>query len=192
MTPQEKFTLLLSDIYTVLKPFGYKKEAANYRKFDADGLCKIINVQKSHWNTKESIDFTFNFGIYFEAGEQITNKKFKEYECHIRRRQWPDIFKQWWNIDENTDEKKLFKQIEKALNKILNRLDKFDSKEHTIELMLNGKAPYEEGCKGLHYSLAKSLAEMGFEKQVYELIKDTEPKHTLLREFADELREKLQ
>lgn len=65
------FKDIMKSVYAELKPLGYKKDGQNFRLFQEDGLCKIINFQRDRWNTKESIAFTMNTGIYFEKDVSI-------------------------------------------------------------------------------------------------------------------------
>ena len=100
MNMENIFKDIMKSVYAELKPLGYKKDGQNFRLFQEDGLCKIINFQRDRWNTKESIAFTMNTGIYFEKDVSIQNKKFKEYECLIRNRLLSD---KWWHIDADAD-----------------------------------------------------------------------------------------
>ena len=129
---------LLKRVHEQLKPSGYKKDGANFRLFQEDGLCKIINFQRSKWNTKETIEFTINLGIYFEKETIIQNKKFKEYDCQIRRR----IFEQdkWWLIDINCDYNKTREDVINSLESAHEYFDLFESKGITIKYILSNKA----------------------------------------------------
>ena len=43
----DKFDEVSEKIYEILKPLGYKKDGLNFRLYQEDGLCKIINLQKT-------------------------------------------------------------------------------------------------------------------------------------------------
>lgn len=40
------FKDIMKSVYAELKPLGYKKDGQNFRLFQEDGLCKIINFQR--------------------------------------------------------------------------------------------------------------------------------------------------
>ena len=52
----------------------------------SNGLCKIINFQKSQFEGDGKCSFTMNIVIYFERNPGHPNRQFKEYECQIRTR----------------------------------------------------------------------------------------------------------
>ena len=65
MSNEEQFKSLLSQLHAeVLKPQGWKKEGQNFRLFLPDGLCRIINFQKSAYNDAQLLSFYLNLGIY--------------------------------------------------------------------------------------------------------------------------------
>ena len=82
----KNFNELLKKIYALLQPLGYRKEASNYRLFCSDGLCRIISIQRNKWNTNEQCEFLINIGVYFEKGDTVSKRNFKEYDCQIRKR----------------------------------------------------------------------------------------------------------
>ena len=53
MNMENIFKDIMKSVYAELKPLGYKKDGQNFRLFQEDGLCKIINFQRDRWNTKE-------------------------------------------------------------------------------------------------------------------------------------------
>ena len=83
---EEKYKELLKKLYAILKPLGYRKEASDYRLFRPDGLAQIVNIQRNKNNTAQCCMFTINIGVYFEKGDVLSNRKFKEYDCQIRKR----------------------------------------------------------------------------------------------------------
>lgn len=110
----KNFDELLKKIYALLQPLGYRKEASNYRLFCSDGLCRIISIQRNKWNTNEQCEFLINIGVYFEKGDTVSKRNFKEYDCQIRKR--VDNEKcgksEWWYLDYNTTIDELLKSIE--------------------------------------------------------------------------------
>ena len=64
---------------SVMKPLGFKKEGATWRKRNANSIS-VINLQGSQWGPS----FYMNLGIYFlTVGD---NEKPPEYHCHLRTR----------------------------------------------------------------------------------------------------------
>ena len=84
-TPAAQFAVLLKQIYSILKPLGYKKEGKNFRLFEPDGLGKIICVNRNRWNTCDRLLFSLDIGVYFEKEPIIQNRRFKEIECQLRK-----------------------------------------------------------------------------------------------------------
>ena len=191
---ENEFKELLSKVSEITKPSGYKKEASNFRLFAPDGLCKIINFQKNKWNTQEHLEFVINAGIYFEKDAAIENRKYKEYECQIRKRFDRRIDSEksgsreiWWCIDRNTDADVLFESVRNALGHIFEWFNVFTDKEATIEMMLNGKAEQYTDINVMAYRNAKLLVDMGYGERVYPLIKDAENKAEIWRELIKQI-----
>ena len=76
----KKFNELLIELHKILKPLGYRKEGANYRLFLSDGLCRIINLQKNRYNSKDKCEFVINIGVYFEKADVIDKRKFENHD----------------------------------------------------------------------------------------------------------------
>lgn len=160
----DKFNELCRKIYEILKSLGYKKDGLNFRLYEDDGLCKMINIQKSQFNSNESLVFYINIGIYFEKDEAITNQKFKIYDCILDRGIVSDTTK--WFIDEKTDVNKLFESVKESLEEIFEIFQEFDSREKTIQLILNNKTQkyfHHETMK--HNIIAKLLGDIGYSNQ---------------------------
>ena len=188
MNIENIFKDIMKSVYAELKPLGYKKDGQNFRLFQEDGLCKIINFQRDRWNTKESIAFTMNTGIYFEKDVSIQNKKFKEYECLIRNRLLSD---KWWHIDADADCDAVKEDVVGSLDLVQEYFNEFKSREETIKRILNNEAQEYSDTIVMKYDTAKMLADMGYEREVYDRIKDTDPKYKFLFELAEELRSRV-
>ena len=183
---ESEFKEILSKVSEITKPLGYKKEASNFRLYASDGLCKVINFQKAKWNTKEHLEFVINVGVYFEKDTAIEKRKFKEYECQIRKR-----FKngeKWWCIDRDTDADALFESVRNVLEQIFEWFNVFADKETTIEMMLNGKAGQYTNDNIMHYNNARLLVNMGYGERVYPLIKDLENKADIWRKLIKQIK----
>lgn len=190
---KDKYNDLLKKVNLYLKPLGYKKDGANFRLFLPNGLCKILNFQKSKWNTSESLEFTINAGIYFEKNDKIENLKFKEYECIIRKRR-NRYNSEWWVIDNCSNMDEIYDSVKIAIEEIISNFTFFSNKDITIKSILEGTTGNYADPTHLHYYNAKLLSDMGYEKEVYERIKDiekTNPYATKVIELANELAKKL-
>lgn len=125
---QDKFNRMISEIFNeYYKPLGWKKQGSNYRRIDESGLGKIINFQKSRWNSDGKIDFFINYGLYMEVGNDLVNKSFKEYECQFRNR--TELHNGIYHLNEDTDYEKVKKEVREALAEATNLFEKVDDKE---------------------------------------------------------------
>lgn len=167
----------------LFKPLGFKKDGNNFRLIQNDGLCKIINFQRSLYNTKDNIGFTINLGIYFEKETEIQNKKFKEYASQIRTRLDCD----WWYVNSESDIEETYLEIEKFIkNDVFKFFDIFNSKNLLIEMILSGESKKYSDVNVLNYNTAKLLVEMGFGEKVLPLIE--KEKALYLQELAKEIK----
>lgn len=192
----EAFRVLLKKLYEILKPLGYRKEAANFRFFGADGLCRIINVQRSSRNADGCCEFILNAGVYFEKSDEVLNRKFKEYDCQIRIRadSGGAEHEEWWRLERVDDAEALLTDMKPALAEIENRFARFPTKEETIRMILSGEAEQYSFTNVMHYHTAKLLAEMGYASEVYEAIRDTKttaPRAVALIELSEQLEKTL-
>ena len=189
----KKFNELLKKIYALLQPLGYRKEATNYRLFCSDGLCRIINIQRNKRNTNEQCEFLINIGVYFEKGDTVSKRNFKEYDCQIRQRVANEKCgkSEWWYLDCNSTIDELLKSMEPTFLYIEEWFSLFPSKEMTIHKILDGTAERYSDTTVMHFHTAKLLAEIGYSSEVYELIKDTKITHphaTMVIELAEQLK----
>ena len=75
MTNDQRFRELLTRLHgDLFKPRGWKKDGQNFRFFQSDGLCRIVNFQKSAYNDGEVLSFYVNLGIYWEPQPEIVNR----------------------------------------------------------------------------------------------------------------------
>lgn len=74
-TMQDIFKRLINEIFLVkFKPYGWKRQGSNFRYIDESGLGRVINFQKSKWNTADDLEFFINYGLYIEVDNQLVNK----------------------------------------------------------------------------------------------------------------------
>ena len=117
---QDIFKRLINEIFLLkFKPYGWKKQGSNFRYIDASGLGRVINFQKSKWNTADELEFFINYGLYIEIDNQLVNKSFKEYECQFRARTGLD--KGSFHLNSDTDFETLQRRVEQALDKAINQ-----------------------------------------------------------------------
>lgn len=188
---EEKYKELLKKLYVILKPLGYRKESSDYRLFSSDGLARIINIQRNKNNTAQSCMFTINIGVYFEKGDVISNRKFKEYDCQIRKRVNPGENEEWWVIKNDTNIETLMENLQSVLKYIEKWFGNFTSKEETIHKILDRSAETFSDTMIMSYPTAKLIVEMGYSTEVYELIKEikfTNPKAVKLIELEEQLK----
>lgn len=135
----EKYKELLKRLFELFKPLGYKKDGANFRLFQKNGIARIVNFQKSRYNTKDNLSFTINVGVYDCSKSDTLNLKFKEYDCYIRERPacvsskyHKDI---WWNITQQTDIDNLYQELIRFIeNDVHSCLDKLEKRMKTAKL----------------------------------------------------------
>lgn len=174
--------------YSVLKPLGWKKEGSSFRQYSDDGLCKIINFQKSRWNCSQECEFFINMGIYIEATREIENKKFYEYECQLRARASSKggIYKLNAKVDESSIQEQIVSII---TDEVLVFLNNFESKDKFVKMLLSGEAQQYADMPVMHYHTCKLLCDMGFKKEMLVILKDS--KSELFKELALEIQKEL-
>lgn len=155
------FNELLSYCYlSVLKPLGWKKEGNNFRQYANDGLCKIINFQKSRWNTSQ------------------------EYECQFRNR--ASSKGGTYRLNDTVDLSTFQEEIACIItDEVLVLLNNFDSKEKFIKMLLSGAAQQYTAVPVMHYDTCKLLCDMGLKKEILNILKDK--KGELFEELRQEI-----
>ena len=167
---QDVFKRMINEIYTeYFKPNGWKKQGSNYRLYDDSGLGKIINFQKSKWSNAANVEFFINYGVYMEAGNGITNKAFKEYECQFRNR--TKSHNGTYHLNEDMDYEKLKSAVLRALKEVDILFDKIADKQIFISMILNGTLQKETEVPIMHYDTCKLLSDMGYYEEIYEYVR---------------------
>ena len=64
MDYKEYYKKLLQDINDTLKPYGFRKNGANFRRCLENGIAQEVNVQKSRF---ETTSFTVNINVGMSA-----------------------------------------------------------------------------------------------------------------------------
>jgi hypothetical protein len=141
------------------KPLGYKRDGANFRLIQPDGLGKIINFQRNRYNTVQSCSFTINVGVYFEKSPTLKNLKFKEYECLARSRPKLSAPDPWWTIETGSSPEVIWLDLEKSFSEaILPWFHRFPSKQDTLDALINDLA---QGHISMPVLIAERLAACG-------------------------------
>lgn len=134
---EQEFKALLKQIHEeILKPLGYRKDGANFRLYGRDGLCRIINFQRNKWNSRDHLEFVINTGSYFEKNVRIERLKFKEYECALRGRVYPENGDHWWALEASTDREALLESVRSAVLRALEEFESHPTRESVIDAML--------------------------------------------------------
>lgn len=173
---ENKFEEIVKNLIAPLfKAKGFNKKRYNfYKAFDTFGWH--FNIQKSVYDSKNHISFTFNCSVfipeiyqkYYTVPRQIPEFPV-EYECHIRKRIGGLINNHdyWYDLDQNT----ILDQLKNNINKHLTEyvfpfFENLNNMENIINYMLK-----DEGRNFLlFYLLFKyrdSLSASAFLKKEY-------------------------
>lgn len=165
------FKEVLNEVHKdILKALGWKKDGSNFRYYGEDGLCKIINFQKSRWNSNAECEFYINMGIYIEKADVLGNRTFKEYECQLRKRTITDGGS--YKIFRDSDISLIKSRIcEIVSEEVMEYMNTFSSKERFIEILLSDAAKQYSNQPIMHYGTCKLLIDMGYAKEVLPIIK---------------------
>jgi hypothetical protein len=59
----QAFSQIVKNLHTLLKPLGFKKKGNHFHRQTEHGVGQLIHTQKSQWNDKSHLGFTFNIGL---------------------------------------------------------------------------------------------------------------------------------
>ena len=140
-----------ADIFSFLKPLGFKKKGRTFNRQTENGIYQVINLQSGRYEFGDKYvipglrenyygKFTVNLGVLVKELYEldIHNKPtdfYHEYNCQIRER-LPHLTMGkdfWWTISSNTKES-ASEIIEGLSNKGLNWLDTFDTREKICKI----------------------------------------------------------
>ena len=121
---QKEFDSLIKEIVTpTFKQFGFKKKDKNFYRKTYD-LTQIFNVQKSQWNSKDDIAFTFNIGflnrdIFLETWDRPIPNVPKEFDCFLSLRSGfiTHNADKWYKLNNTTSYDKLVTEIRRDIHK---------------------------------------------------------------------------
>lgn len=178
---------MIQEIYSErFKSLGWRKQGQNFRFIQDDGLGKIINFQKSKWNTKEEVTFFINYGIYIEAKDNIDNKSFKEYDCQFRNR--TSYMNGTYTLNNDSTINEAIDMTAIALKEASDFFDIIDSKDTFIKMLLNGEISNYTDIIVMDYYTCKLLFDMGFYNEIYGFVKNKSGKY--FNELAKKIEQK--
>ena len=167
---QDIFKNIITEIFNeYFKPSKWKKQGQNFRYISTDGLCKIINFQKSKWNTQDEVTFYINYGIYIEPNDTLENKSFHEYDCQFRNR--TTHLNGVYTLNRETDIQSFKKEIIIALNGATDFFKRINTKEEFVKSLLNGEAQKHTGEIIMHYHTCKLLYDLGYYQEIHDYVK---------------------
>ncbi|MBC7439912.1 MAG: DUF4304 domain-containing protein [Flavobacterium sp.] len=154
---QTEFDEILNNlVFPFFKELGFKKNGNGFNKKTVE-LIQVVNIQKSKWNDKSELQFTFNIGffnaeIYSEFYKNEIPKFIREYDCQIRFRlgqivQGKDY---WYTLNKKIEkvnlEIEIYNHLKNNLKAILEKNTDLDSLK---ELILSNKN-VESSTSSLH------------------------------------------
>ncbi|GAB3638113.1 hypothetical protein GCM10027422_37030 [Hymenobacter arcticus] len=142
------FNELVKDVlWPAFKKLGYKKSGNNFRYYDAAGWGKIVQFQKSQFNSAAELSFTVNVSLYlldynyYLCGE-TSGQTFQEPACVVRRRIGKLVGSkedEWFELTESSNKALLFRQLENYFTQYVHPyLAAVESKQAIYALLLAG------------------------------------------------------
>lgn len=123
--------LMLNIVFPIFKKNNFRKQANHFSRKIND-ITQTFNIQKSQWNSKENISFTFNIGFYSEKifkdirGSNTPDFP-KTYDSFIYIRAGHLVYgnDKWFDVSQNTDFLQLEKEILKVVNEVVNLFNSY-------------------------------------------------------------------
>lgn len=147
MSNAEYTKLILSKMYDLLRPLGYRKRGQLFEKANSE-LVYLIGLQKSIYNTQQEIRATVNLAIWIKSLTPIRGGKPEKpnvWGAHLRYRIGnflPSQNDKWWMVRSHDDAKKTGEDISKKLQKYaLPEFDEFLTISDIINLWRKGIGP---------------------------------------------------
>lgn len=137
----QKIKVLIRNIFEEnFKPIGFRQNGQNFRLYQDNGLCKIVNFQKYRYNHNKNCSLTVNIGLYFEKDTVIQNRNFYESDCQVRIRPSHEYYgeEKWWPVNDDRSLEQFTNEIRFYFeNTALPWLNQFGSREDVIAEMLD-------------------------------------------------------
>lgn len=123
---QSEFDEILKNlVFPFFKELGFKKNGNGFNKKTGE-ITQVVNIQKSRWNNKDNVSFTFNIGffsteIYIDFWNKGIPKFIKDYDCQITYRlgQLTKGSDYWYELNERIEKANLEIEIYENLNHYL-------------------------------------------------------------------------
>jgi hypothetical protein len=123
---QAEFDEILKNlVFPFFKELGFKKNGNGFNKKTGE-ITQVVNIQKSRWNNKDNVSFTFNIGffsaeIYIDFWNKGIPKFIKDYDCQITYRlgQLTKGSDYWYELNERIEKANLEIEIYENLNHYL-------------------------------------------------------------------------
>ncbi len=123
---QDEFDVLITKIvFPVFKENNFKKKGNNFNRKTQD-MVQFFDVQKSQWNSKENVSFTFNIGFYSEkVFKEIESSDISDFpkmnDCFLQTRVGHIFYgtDKWFDINQNTNTLELEKEILKVMQETM-------------------------------------------------------------------------
>jgi hypothetical protein len=142
------FNELVKDLlWPAFKALGYKKSGNNFRYYNSEGWGKIVQFQKSQFNSAAALSFTVNTGLYLLdydyclCGQQ-SGEKFQEAACVVRKRIGKlagQSDNDWFEITESSDKGALFNRLSTEFTQHIHPyLAAIKSKDAIYAILLSG------------------------------------------------------
>jgi hypothetical protein len=146
-------------LWPLFKARGYRRTGNNFRFYDSSGWGKIINPQKSQYGDRDHISFTLNTGLYLPEAErlllgshQVTNEKFGEPRCIIRKRL--DALggtQQWYDLHQDADSALLLHVHDQVVRYVLPYLDRITNRDTILQHLLQQRGPLPTCAQNAFY-----------------------------------------
>lgn len=174
----QKIKVLIRNIFEeYFKPLGFRQNGQNFRLYQENGLCKIVNFQKYRYNHNKNCSLTVNIGFYIEKDIVIQNRNFYESDCQIRIRPSHEYYgeERWWPVNDDRSLEQFAKEIRSYFeNTALPWLNQFANREELIAEMLERNSMEKYNYHLLNYENAGLLAECGYGAQLLQLLENQE------------------
>jgi len=180
-------------LWPSFKALGYKKSGNNFRYYDSSGWGKIVQFQKSQFNSATELSFTVNIGLYLLdydyclCGQQ-TGEKFQEPACVVRKRInefTGQPANEWVEVIDSTDKDQLFGRLSSEFTQfihpylaaVINKDDIYArllaghrADFPSVQIQVLFRAGYEEAAADLFVSeLARSKSNKYYQATLKEL-----------------------
>lgn len=160
MNALEKYDQLYKDfVVPYFKERGFRTPASNFY-IDLGDFRKIVQFQKSQFNSRDHVKFTINVGIFDKlANEEFSDRPYgkklkspRPCDCILEKRiggLLPAHLDKWYQLDENTSIEEVKRNLENDItNYLLPYLNQFNSLEDVVnayitedDLYITSRAP---------------------------------------------------